>query len=46
MEAGYFEQNQAEALNLEKTVIDTLFEAVPIGPKRKCARCWEVLLQQ
>jgi ATP-binding cassette, subfamily F, member 3 len=26
---GYFEQNQAEALNLEKTVIDTLFEAVP-----------------
>ena len=29
VEAGYFEQNQAEALNLEKTVIDTLFEAVP-----------------
>ena len=27
--AGYFEQNQAEALNLDKTVIDTLFEAVP-----------------
>jgi ATP-binding cassette subfamily F protein 3 len=27
--AGYFEQNQAEALDLEKTVIDTLFEAVP-----------------
>ena len=27
--AGYFEQNQAEALNLEKTVIDTLYEAVP-----------------
>ena len=27
--AGYFEQNQAEALNLGKTVIDTLFEAVP-----------------
>jgi ATP-binding cassette subfamily F protein 3 len=27
--AGYFEQNQAEALNLERTVIDTLFEAVP-----------------
>jgi ATP-binding cassette subfamily F protein 3 len=27
--AGYFEQNQAEALNLNKTVIDTLFEAVP-----------------
>ncbi len=27
--AGYFEQNQAEALNLEKTVIDTIFEAVP-----------------
>jgi ATP-binding cassette subfamily F protein 3 len=27
--AGYFEQNQAEALNLAKTVIDTLFEAVP-----------------
>jgi ATP-binding cassette subfamily F protein 3 len=26
---GYFEQNQAEALNLAKTVIDTLFEAVP-----------------
>ncbi|MCP9829031.1 ABC-F family ATP-binding cassette domain-containing protein [Synechococcus sp. L2F] len=26
---GYFEQNQAEALDLEKTVIDTLFEAVP-----------------
>jgi len=29
VEAGYFEQNQAEALDLEKTVIDTLFEAVP-----------------
>ncbi|MCF8135132.1 MAG: ATP-binding cassette domain-containing protein, partial [Synechococcus lacustris] len=27
--AGYFEQNQAEALDLTKTVIDTLFEAVP-----------------
>ena len=27
--AGYFEQNQAEALDLSKTVIDTLFEAVP-----------------
>ncbi|TVS04538.1 MAG: ABC transporter ATP-binding protein [Cyanobium sp. PLM2.Bin73] len=27
--AGYFEQNQAEALNLSKTVIDTIFEAVP-----------------
>ncbi len=27
--AGYFEQNQAEALNLARTVIDTLFEAVP-----------------
>jgi len=27
--AGYFEQNQAEALDLNKTVIDTLFEAVP-----------------
>ncbi|MCP9840868.1 ABC-F family ATP-binding cassette domain-containing protein [Synechococcus sp. J7-Johnson] len=27
--AGYFEQNQAEALNLERTVVDTLFEAVP-----------------
>ncbi|MCT0199745.1 ATP-binding cassette domain-containing protein [Synechococcus sp. CS-1325] len=27
--SGYFEQNQAEALDLEKTVIDTLFEAVP-----------------
>ena len=27
--AGYFEQNQAEALNLAKTVIDTMFEAVP-----------------
>ncbi len=27
--AGYFEQNQAEALDLEKTVINTLFEAVP-----------------
>ena len=29
VEAGYFEQNQAEALDLQKTVIDTLFEAVP-----------------
>ena len=29
VEAGYFEQNQAEALDLEKIVIDTLFEAVP-----------------
>ena len=27
--AGYFEQNQAEALNLDKTVIDTRVEAVP-----------------
>ncbi len=27
--AGYFQQNQAEALNLERTVIDTMFEAVP-----------------
>ena len=27
--AGYFEQNQAEALDLSKTVIDTMFEAVP-----------------
>ena len=27
--AGYFEQNQAEALDLAKTVIDTVFEAVP-----------------
>ena len=26
---GYFEQNQAEALNLSKTVLDTLFQAVP-----------------
>ncbi len=26
---GYFEQNQAEALDLNKTVIDTMFEAVP-----------------
>ena len=29
VEAGYFEQNQAEALDLDKSVIDTLFEAVP-----------------
>ena len=27
--AGYFEQNQAEALDLGKTVIDTMYEAVP-----------------
>ena len=27
--AGYFEQNQAEALDLTRTVIDTLFDAVP-----------------
>ena len=27
--AGYFEQNQAEALDLSKTVIDTMYEAVP-----------------
>ncbi len=27
--AGYFEQNQAEALDLSKSVIDTIFEAVP-----------------
>jgi len=27
--AGYFEQNQAEALDLSRTVIDTMFEAVP-----------------
>ena len=26
---GYFEQNQAEALDLKKTVIDTFFEVVP-----------------
>ena len=29
VEAGYFEQNQAEALDLTKTVIDTIFEVVP-----------------
>ena len=27
--AGYFEQNQAEALELSKTVINTIFEVVP-----------------
>ncbi len=27
--AGYFEQNQAEALDLGRSVVDTLFEAVP-----------------
>ena len=27
--ARYFEQNQAEALDLSKTVIDTMYEAVP-----------------
>ncbi|MEB3322865.1 MAG: ABC-F family ATP-binding cassette domain-containing protein, partial [Synechococcaceae cyanobacterium] len=27
--AAYFEQNQAEALDLSRTVIDTVFEAVP-----------------
>ena len=27
--ASYFEQNQAEALDLNKTVIETMFEAVP-----------------
>ncbi len=27
--ASYFEQNQAEALDLNKTVLDTMFEAVP-----------------
>ncbi len=27
--ASYFEQNQAEALDLHKTVIETMFEAVP-----------------
>ncbi len=27
--AGYFEQNQAEVLELNKTVIDTMFEQVP-----------------
>jgi ATP-binding cassette subfamily F protein 3 len=27
--AAYFEQNQAEALDLDRTVVDTLFEAVP-----------------
>ncbi|MDA7431083.1 ATP-binding cassette domain-containing protein [Synechococcus sp. AH-601-O20] len=27
--AGYFEQNQAEALDLNKTVINTMYEAVP-----------------
>ncbi len=27
--ANYFEQNQAEALDLNKTVIETMFEAVP-----------------
>ncbi len=27
--AGYFEQNQAEALDLNKIVIDTMFESVP-----------------
>ncbi|MEB3362394.1 MAG: ABC-F family ATP-binding cassette domain-containing protein, partial [Synechococcaceae cyanobacterium] len=27
--AGYFEQNQAEALDLQRSVVDTLYEAVP-----------------
>ena len=27
--AGYFEQNQAEALDLHRSVVDTLYEAVP-----------------
>ncbi|MFN7900164.1 MAG: ABC-F family ATP-binding cassette domain-containing protein [Synechococcaceae cyanobacterium] len=27
--AGYFEQNQAEALDLNRSVVDTLYEAVP-----------------
>jgi ATP-binding cassette subfamily F protein 3 len=27
--AGYFEQNQAEALDLSRSVLDTLFDAVP-----------------
>ncbi|MEB3169363.1 MAG: ABC-F family ATP-binding cassette domain-containing protein [Synechococcaceae cyanobacterium] len=27
--AGYFEQNQAEALDLDRSVVDTLYEAVP-----------------
>ncbi|MFL0778357.1 MAG: ABC-F family ATP-binding cassette domain-containing protein, partial [Prochlorococcus sp.] len=27
--ASYFEQNQAEALDLERSVLDTMFEAVP-----------------
>ena len=27
--AGYFEQNQAEALELDRSVVDTVFEAVP-----------------
>tara|TARA_Y100001968_G_scaffold134165_1_gene122420 strand:- start:496 stop:2217 length:1722 start_codon:yes stop_codon:yes gene_type:complete len=29
IKAGYFEQNQAEALDLKKTVLNTLFEQVP-----------------
>ncbi len=29
VKAGYFEQNQAEALDLQKTVIETMFEVVP-----------------
>jgi ATP-binding cassette subfamily F protein 3 len=45
--AGYFEQNQAEALDLNKTVIDTMYEAVPDWTQtqvRSVAR--QFLLQQ
>lgn len=35
---GYFEQNQAEALDLEKTVMDTIHDEVPIGKMAKSGR--------
>ncbi|KGG13289.1 MULTISPECIES: ATP-binding cassette domain-containing protein [Prochlorococcus] len=32
---SYFEQNQSEALDLNKTVIETIYEAAPEWPQRK-----------
>jgi ATP-binding cassette subfamily F protein 3 len=38
---GYFEQNQAEALDLSRTVMETSMMQCRTGKMRKSARCWD-----